>query len=180
MFPLFRGISGNMTEEFKIGLVAKPQGVRGELKIQPLTDNPARFFGLKEVLIDGIVYKILSAKSFGGQVIIALSGVNDRNAAENFRGKFLCVKREDAVELNEGEYFIADVIGCEFVTDEGKTLGTVTDVTSAKTDIFTAKTSEGKIFRFPFLKDAVVSVDIEKRIITVKSKRFSEIVLYED
>ena len=169
-----------MTEEFKIGIVAKPQGVRGELKIQPLTDDPSRFSRLKEVLIDGRVYKVLSAKTFGGQVIIPLSGVTARNAAELFRGKFLCVKREDAVELKEDEYFIADVIGCRLVTERGEPLGEVTDVTSAKTDIFTAKTADGKIFRFPFLKDAVASVDVAAGVIALKKKRFSEIVLYED
>lgn len=169
-----------MTEEFKIGIVAKPQGVRGELKIQPLTDNTSRFSRLKEVIIDGVVYKILSAKAFGGQVIIALSGVNDRNAAESFRGKFLCVKRENAVELKQDEYFIADIIGCKLVTTNGKTLGEVIDVFSAKTDVFTAKTAEGKIFRFPFLKDAVLSVSVETGVITLNEKRFSEIVFYED
>lgn len=169
-----------MLEFLKIGVVAKPQGIRGELRIEPLTDDVSRFSRLKEVFIDGNVYKVLSARPADRQAIVALSGVTDRNAAESFRGKFLCVKRENAVELNEGEYFIADIIGCKIVTDEGKTLGTVTEVTSAKTDIFTAKTNEGKIFRFPFLKDAVLSVSVEGGIITVIGKRFSEIVLYED
>lgn len=169
-----------MLDFFKIGVVAKPQGVRGELRIEPLTDDISRFSRLKEVFIDGTVYKILSAKPAGRQAIVALSGVTDRNAAELFRGKFLCVKREDAVELKENEYFIADVIGCRLVTENGRELGVVTDVTSAKTDVFTARTADGKVLRFPFLKDALCSVDVVAGVITVKEKRFSEIALYED
>lgn len=169
-----------MLEFLKIGVVAKPQGIRGELRIEPLTDDVSRFSRLKEVFIDGNVYKVLSARPADRQAIVALSGVTDRNAAEFFRGKFLCVKREDAVELKENEYFIADVIGCKLVTDDGEELGTVTDVTSARTDVFTAKTADGKTIRFPFLKDALFSVDVAAGVIVVKEKRFSEIALYED
>ena len=169
-----------MLEFLKIGVVAKPQGIRGELRIEPLTDDVSRFSRLKEVFIDGNVYKVLSAKPAGRQAIVMLSGVADRNAAELFRGKFLCVKREDAVSLKENEYFIADVIGCKIVTEDGESVGEVTDVTSARTDVFTAKTPEGKTVRFPFLKDALCSVDVVSGVITIKSKRFSEIALYED
>ena len=97
---------------FKIGLVAKPQGIKGELKVNPLTDDIERFSSLKKVLIEGVEYKVLSAKIGGGVVFITLSGVQDRNSAETFRGKFLCVERKDAVKLPENHYFVASFHYC--------------------------------------------------------------------
>lgn len=169
-----------MLEYFKIGLIVKPQGIRGELKVQPLTDDISRFSGLKEVIIEGKNYKISRSVLAGNAVILALDGVSDRNAAETFRGKFLLVKRDDAAPLESGRYFIADIIGCTVVTDGGEEIGKVTEVTSAKTDIFTLACKDGRIIRFPFLKDALVGVDTENGKITVKAKRFSEIACYEN
>ena len=92
-----------MNEFFKIGVIVKPQGIKGEVKVLPLTDSTQRFRGLKEVLIDGTACKILSVKIAPDSVILAISGINDRNTAEAFRGKFLVVPRSEAVELKEGE-----------------------------------------------------------------------------
>ena len=111
---------------------------------------------------------------------MSFQGINDRNAAEFLRGKFLHINREDAVVPEEFSFFIADIIGCAVLTEIGKTLCTVTDVTSAKTDYFTAKDENGKILRFPFLRDLLVKVDVAAKTITVKEKRFGEICVYED
>ncbi len=168
-----------MQEFFKIGLIVKPQGIRGELKVMPLTDDANRFYNLKQVTIDDVVYKVLSVRLGDGAVFLALSGIADRNSAELMRGKFLVVDRENAVKPATGTYFVADIIGCTVVTETGKTVGEVTDVTEAKTDIFTLKRG-AKVLRFPFLKDLVLSVDVEKRLITVKEQRLNEVCVYED
>ena len=88
--------------------------------------------------------------------------------------------RENAIPLEEGRYFIADILDCELLTENGQRVGLVADVTSARTDIFTIKCDSGRIMRFPFLKDLIVSVDIEKKVIVVKEKRLSEVSCYED
>lgn len=169
-----------MNEFFKIGLIVKPQGIKGEVKVMPLTDSTTRFKGLKEVLIDGVNHKILGAKIAPDSVILSISGIADRNTAETFRGKFLVVPRSEAVELKEGEFFIADIIGCTLFTDDGNTVGEIIDVTSAKTDYFTVKLVNGKIMRFPFLKELLVSADMEKGEMVVKAKRLGEVACYED
>lgn len=169
-----------MNNLFKIGLIVKPQGIRGEVKVQPLTDNLERFLNLKEVLIDGQEYKILNSRLGDGCVFVALYGVADRNDAELMRGKFLCVTRENAVVLPPDRYFIADIIGCDVFTQENEKIGNVTDLTEAKTDIFTVKTVDGRVMRFPFLKDAVTQVDVENKKIIVSLKRLTEVCVYED
>ena len=169
-----------MTNLLKIGLIVKPQGIKGEVKVQPLTDDINRFKKLKEVIIDDKPYKVLSSTIGGGTVFLSLSGISDRNTAESMRGKFLCVTRENAVALEQGRYFIVDIIGCSLVTDNGQKVGEIIDVTSARTDVFTVKCVDGRILRFPFLKDLTASVEIDKKIVTVYEKRLKEVSCYED
>lgn len=168
-----------MNDIFKIGVIVKPQGIRGDVKVQPLTDDINRFKNLKEVLIDGLSYRVLNVSIGGGMVFMEFSGISDRNTAELFRGKFLCVKREDAIPLEEGRYFIADILGCKVVT-ENKTIGEIIDITSSRTDVVTVKCENGRIMRFPFLKDLVTNVDIVNKIFAVNEKRLSEVSCYED
>jgi len=169
-----------MEETLKIGLIVKPQGIKGEVKVQPLTDDINRFKNLKEVIIDDKTFKVLKAVIGGGTVFLSLSGISDRNTAETFRGKFLRVTRENAANLPEGRYFIVDIIGCVLNTDNGEVVGEIIDVTSARTDIFTIKCVDGRIMRFPFLIDLVENVDIESKTVTVKEKRLKEVSCYED
>ena len=168
-----------MNDLLKIGVIVKPQGIRGDIKVQPLTDDINRFNNLKQVLIDNQTYQVLDVSIGGGMVFMELSGIPDRNTAELFRGKFLCVKREDAIPLEEGRYFICDIIGCKLVTEKNP-VGEIIDVTSSRTDVITVKCEDGKIMRFPFLKDLVINVDIKNKIFAVKGKRLSEVSCYEN
>lgn len=169
-----------MQEILKIGVAIKPQGVRGEIKVKPLTDNPDRFKKLKTVLIDGSVVRVLGARVCGNDVFISLDGAFDRTAAESFRGKFLCVERENAVPLEKDRYFVADLIGATVIKENGERIGVITEITEGRTDVIWLKTDEGKIASFPFLKRTLVDVDVKKGVITVKEKEFSEVVCYAD
>ncbi len=169
-----------MEKFLKVGLITKPQGIKGEVRVTPLTDDMARFNTLKEVYIDGEKHKILRARVGGGFVIVAISGVADRNDAELLRGKFMFVDRENAVELAPDTYFIADIEGCSVLTENGDKIGEIIEITSAKTDIITVKTIDGRIMRFPFLKDLTLSVDVENKTFTVRKQRLAEISCYED
>ena len=168
-----------MQETIKIGVVAKPQGIRGELKITPYTDDVNRFNRLKSVIIDGKTYSVTSSRACSDYAIISILGVNDRNTAELFRGKFLFVLRLDAIKPKDGSYFIVDIIGSTLIAED-KEIGKIVDVTSLKTDVFTVLTVSGKIMRFPFLKDVIEKVDVENSVITVNAKRLQEVACYED
>lgn len=163
-----------------IGVISKPQGIKGEVKVVPLTDDWSRFKKLKEVLIDDKCYKVVSARVIPDAVLLLLDGVFDRNGAELLRGKELKVERKNAVELKKDNYFIVDIIGCDLLTDDGEKIGEIIDVTKAKTDIFTVRCLSGKILRFPFLKDLVKSVDVASKTFTVYRWRLDEVSCYED
>lgn len=165
-----------MNEYLTVATVLKPQGIRGEIKVMPQTDSADDIKSLPFVMIDGTRYKVLSCRTAGGFAYLALSGIADRNAAELLRGKDIKVSREEAPKLPEGRVYIADVVGCMVLADDGTDLGEVTDVTPAHTDIYTVA-SKGKKIMFPAADGVILSIDIALRTVTVSKKRFEEVVV---
>ena len=169
-----------MQENFRIGLIVKPHGVKGEVKVISLTDDSEKFRRIKRVMIDGRNYGITSVKTSNDAVYLSFDGIADRNAAEFLRGKYIEINRADEEPLEEFSYYVSDMLSSVIVLTDGETLGKIIDVTSAKTDVFTVKTDFGKTVRFPFLKSLIISFDAEKKILKLDAKRFSEVALYED
>ena len=133
-------------ERLVIGEVLKPQGIRGELKIKTYTDTPEDVKAFGTVYIDGKAYKILSFRADGkGAAYVGLRGIPDRNAAELFRGKTLEGEREDAPELEDGRYYIVDMIGLSCESEEGEFIGTLVDVQLLSSDIYTLEKDGKKI-----------------------------------
>ncbi len=165
-----------MTDKLIVGEVLKPQGIRGELKIKPFTDDAQVFRAFSRVFVGETEYKVLSVRTGGGAVFLGLKGVADRNAAELLRGQQITVLREDAPVPEEGRYYIADLLGCRLVTQEGEVLGTLTDVRQAATDVYTVE-MDGKEVLFPAAEGVVTAVDVEGGVITVDKKRFYEVAV---
>ena len=165
-----------MNKTLTVGEILKPQGIRGEVKVMPFTDDAEDFRAFSRVMADGVAYKVLSVRTGGGFVYLGLKGVADRNAAELLRGKRLEVPREDAPAPAEGRYYIADLLGCTLVTEEGDVLGTLTDVRQAATDIYVAD-MDGKEVLFPAADGVVTQVNVEEGRITVSKKRFYEVAV---
>lgn len=168
-----------MQDFLVIGQIVKPQGIKGEVKVKSLTDNTNRFKNLKEVYIEEKKYKVLSVKIAPDFVILSLNSIFDRNVAETFKFKFISVERENAVDLEVNNFFIVDILNCEILDEENNSYGKVIDVTQAKTDIFTVE-NNGKIMRFPFLKDALIKAELENKRIIFNKKRLMEISCYEN
>ena len=160
-----------------IGEVLKPQGIRGEIKVKTFTDAPQDVKKFGTVYIDGNPYKILSFRvGNDGAAYMGLRGIPDRNAAELFRGKKLEGDRDDAPELEEGQYYIVDVIGLSCETEEGEVLGIVKDVKNLSSDVYTIEKA-GKQILFPAVKGVVKKVDLENQKLIVDKKIFDEIAV---
>ena len=127
-----------------IGEVLKPQGIKGAVKVRPITDNPKRFDALKSVYIDRIPYSVREVTYGGGDfVFLSVESITSRNAAEYLRGKLVEIERADAVEPAAGEYFISDIIGCALTDEKGKCLGKITAVDSfGAADVITGRTKK--------------------------------------
>lgn len=161
-----------------IGKILKPQGIRGEIKILPLTDNIERFKSVKYLIVKGQAKPVLSLRIMDNYVYVKLEGVVDRNEAELLRDEFVGVKRSDAVKLDKGKYFIVDLLGCEIWAD-GQKLGVLDDVLqNTRTDVYVVKGD--KLMMFPVVDGLILNTDVNKKRIDLESAKLKEVVVYED
>ena len=161
-----------MEELLRVGVISSTHGVRGEVKVFPTTDDPERFRLLKEVLLDTgrekLSLKIQNVKFFKNMVILKFEGYDNINQIEMYRGKELWIRRDQAVELKENEYFIADLVGLTVIDDEEKVLGTLTDVIqTGANDVYAVKLENGKEVLIPAIRQCILDVDVKNGIMTV-------------
>lgn len=168
-----------MEEEYlTVAKIVKPQGIRGELKVVTMTDSPQDLQSFARVYVGGNPYKLLKVRPQPADcAFITLSGVADRNAAELLRGYDVLVLRGDAPALPENTYYIADVIGCEIITESGEKIGVVEEIMPAKTDVYEIAKADGKKTSFAATRGVIISVDTDKKIITVNAEKFAQVVV---
>ena len=164
-----------MPETIVIGEILKPQGIRGEVKVKPLLDDAADMRLFKKVYIRGREYKVLSCRTDAQAAYLALAGVADRDAAELLRGCQIEGLRQDAPALQEGRYYIVDIIGSEVFAADGEFLGRIEDVLPAHTDIYLLKGGE-KEGMFPAADGVVTEVDIENKRVVVDKRRLMQVL----
>lgn len=167
-----------MKNTLTVAKILKPQGVRGEIKVMTYTDSPADLQALDRVYIGGNCYKVLKVRPQPGDcAFITLASIADRNAAEPLRGLDVEVEREDIPALPEGTYYIADVIGCKVLTEEGEDLGVVTEITPARTDVYEYEKPDGKKVVFAAVDGVIISTDIQRKTLVVDKSRLAEVAI---
>lgn len=114
-----------------VGVVRAPHGLKGEVKVEPLTDRVEERFRVGSTLLSAI--GPVTVSGVRGSLIVAFEGITDRDGAERLRGE-LRVTREEA--RRGGGHLWADLIGKRVVTPDGRELGHVTEVLRAgETDV---------------------------------------------
>jgi len=154
-----------------IGYVVKPHGIRGEVKVQPISPDPDRFYQLKKVFLRMDViqaYSIQKTRISNRFVFLKLSGVDSRNDAEILRDCEVLIEKKDLIDLPSDSYFIHDLIGCEMITKEGKIVGNVVDILQmASNDVYVVNDDSGKEILVPAIKDVIKEIDIKRKKIRV-------------
>lgn len=161
-----------MEQLLQVGVISSTHGVAGEVKVYPTTDDVRRFDYLKDVILDTgkekMNLEVSSVKYFKNMVILKFKQFNNINDVEKFRNCPLYVTRDNAVELEEDEYFICDLIGLRVVSDEGEELGKLTDVLqTGANDVYVVKMANDKEVLFPAIEQCVLNVNLEEGIMTV-------------
>jgi 16S rRNA processing protein RimM len=144
--------------------------VRGELLVEPLTDDPNRFAELKRVLLETdpvVEVEIESVARHQARILLRLKGINNRNQAKELVGKYLSVTREELANLPDDTYFHFELIGMEVYSDQGVGLGRITEILNMPANDVWVIVGEKELL-LPATKEFVVSVDREKRRVTVK------------
>ena len=154
-----------------IGYVVKPHGIKGEVKVQPISPDPDRFYQLKKVFLRMNViqaYSIQKTRISNRFVFLKLSGVDSRNDAEILRDCEILIEKEDLIDLPSDSYFIHDLIGCEMITEEDKIVGNVVDILQmASNDVYVVNDDSGKEILVPAIKDVIKKIDIKRKKIRI-------------
>ena len=137
----------------------------------PTTGEPERFNYLKDVILDTgkekLPLEVSSVRFFKNLVIVKFKGINNINDIEKYKGCELYVTRENAIPLEEGEYYLADILDAKVVTEDGEDFGVLTDILETGANNVFVVDHQGKEVLLPDIPDCVKNVDVENGIITV-------------
>ncbi|PJF28879.1 MAG: 16S rRNA processing protein RimM [Phototrophicales bacterium] len=159
-----------------LGKILRPHGVRGELRVQLMTDYPERIAKLKKIALGDSptsakvqFYGVEFMRPHQDYGLLKLKTVNDRNQAELLRDLFVMVKTEDAVPLADDEIYLYQLIGMMVKTDTDDILGTVTDVLeTGANDVYIVQSDQYGEILIPAIPDVILKTDADTNIITVK------------
>ena len=156
-----------MTNHLEIGQIVNTFGINGYVKVKPFTDDITRFDKLKRVYINNNEYEIEGVKYHKDLVLLKFKGIDKIEQAEQLRNLYIEIDRKDGV-LEEGAYYIVDLIGLEVYTDTGKLLGKLDDIyNTGSNDIYVVKDELGKQLLLPAIKDVIKEINLEEEKIIV-------------
>lgn len=161
-----------MQEFFELGQIVNTFGIKGFVKIVPYTEDISRFEQLDKVFLvknnNKTEYEIEDVKYHKNFVLIKFKNVNTVEDAESLRNYYIQVKREALGEPEEGTYYIADLLGLEVYSDDGKFLGILDDIyNTGSNDIYVVKEKSGKQILLPAISDVIKEINIADKKILV-------------
>lgn len=143
-----------------IGRIVRPFGIRGEVKIRPETDYPELFLERKDVWVgrsesELVCFRVSSRRLHQGDALLVLDGIDSIEAAEGLRGHLVAIPEEDLPELEEGTFWVDDVIGIEAFTEGGESLGVIREIIpGTANDVWVTDTA-----MIPAVREFVLDVD---------------------
>lgn len=164
-----------VNQRITIGRIGAPHGIRGEMRVIPLTDFPDRFEGLKTAMAGDELLHISQVRYHKKFVLLRFEEYPTREAAMRLTGRTLTVSREEAVPLAEGEFYTFDIIGLSVENIHGEAMGTVENVLrTGSNDVYAVRSSDGKETLIPALKRVVKNIDLANGRMVVDLSEASE------
>lgn len=164
-----------MDEFVSIGEVTAPHGVRGELRVLPLTDFPERFHDVKRLFLrrphqqaaeERTVERVRFHKQF---VIVKFEGVDSRDEAETLRRALLQVPPDEVYPLPEGHYYVFEIVGLRVFDEDGRDIGVVKDVLfTGANDVYVVEAADGREILLPVVDEVVRHIDVSAGRIDVR------------
>ena len=165
--------------KIELGKILKPQGIKGELKVLPLS-LPDYLKSVELVEVNGREANILSCSIREGYAYIKLDICKDRDTAETLRDCIISAEKESLPDLAEGQYFYDDLIGCNVYFEDGEFVGEIVDIENyGSADIFVIKNGLNLI-NCPYVNNVFKSFDTKQKRIIANRKDFNEVTNYED
>ena len=152
-----------------IGRVGAAHGIHGDLRIIPLTDFPERFSALREVMVGDELLHVAHVKPQGKNFLMRFREYTVREEAQRLTGRLLTVAREEAAPLDEGEYYVFDIVGLTVYDEEGHEFGTVENVLkTGSNDVYAVRAADGREILIPALRAVVLAIDVPGGRMTVR------------
>ena len=153
-----------------IGRILSPHGTKGELTVEILTDFPDRFKLLKTVYLgDHHTPTVLEGhRMHGRRVLLKLAGYDNRDDAGRLRGQLVQVPIDNAIPLEDDEYYLYEILGLDVVTTEGEYLGRIEEIVdTGSNDVYVVKDGDQEIL-IPAISDVVLNVDLDEGRVEVR------------
>ena len=151
-----------------VGEIVNTHGVRGEIKVIPLVDDISAFDDLESFVIDNKTYNLESVRFHKNMLLIKLKEISDMNEAQKLKGKFLEVNRNDLKQLEEGRYYICDIIGLKVIDENIGEIGIINDIQETGSNDVYITEYMGKPLCIPALADVILEVNIDEGYMKVK------------
>jgi 16S rRNA processing protein RimM len=151
-----------------VGRILGPFGLKGELKVLPLTDNDDRFEAGARLWAGQQPVTVRSSREAQNHLYVTLKGFPDRHSVEQLRHALLQVPEADLPPLPEGQYYRFQLVGLAVASRDGTPLGTLDEVIeTGANDVYRVRTPDGGDLLLPALESVIVSIDIEARRMVV-------------
>ena len=155
-----------------IGIIEKPRGLKGEVKIKPLTDHPDRFKRLSDVYLENKFEKmepiaISKVSVCGSSVYAFIEGISNREQAQKLAGCYLSIKYEDVLPLPSGQFYHFQLEGLRVETESGCTLGEIKEVLDLSANDVLVVREGDKERLIPYIKDVILKVDIDGGVVVI-------------
>lgn len=160
-------------EYLEIGQIVNTQGLKGEVRIYPYTDDITRFDKLKKIYVEVNNEKfrldIDNVRYYKNLVVAKFNGIDTIEQVLKYKGKYIFIDEDDKLELPEGTYYIYDLLNCiVFDNSTAKEIGKVVDVYSTKSnDIYVVKQPNGNDILIPSIKEVILDIDIKSKKIII-------------
>lgn len=161
-------MKSSQPEFITIGKIIAPWGIKGELKVEVVTDFPQRFTPSSKIYINRQPMTINSTEWHKGKAIIKLNTINSIEDAQRLRGQPVEIHHSQVYPLPEGQYYHFQLTGLEVWTTQGEPLGTVTEILTADSnDNYVVRGAKGEIL-IPGIEDVIKSIDLNKGCIVIE------------
>ena len=161
-----------MKEKLEVGQIVNTFGIKGFVKIYPFVNDINRFDDLKKIYVktknQENELEIEEVKYQKNMVLIKFKGIETPEEANKLRNAYVLIDRKDAIPLEEGEFFIVDLLGLSVFLDTGEKIGVLEDIyNTGSSDIYVVKNELGKQYLLPYIDEVIKKIDLENSKIIV-------------
>lgn len=163
-----------MTDMFNVGKIVNTHGVKGEVKVQRITDFADRFENGNRLILEKENGQVLELEIDGHRVhkgfdLVHFKGYDNINDVEHFKGLYLKISEDQLTELDDHEFYYHEIIGNHVYLTNGDYLGMIKEILSpGANDVWVVEQEKGKDVLIPYIEDVVKEVDVSAQKVMIE------------